>query len=457
MASPGQTLNLKRDQLNKIANGDQQVIKALEDVFQSVGVDTPDQIAVINGRLDAVESEISVFHGVTGASQVGASPGGNLSPGSVQDQLFELDNEKASKVDVQHGIFSTSLAGGTADAITASFTPNVLTLTAGLPLEVRASTANLTTTPTFSPDGLTAKVIVKGNGFPLAAGDIAGAGHWLQLTYDLLLDKWVLLNPAKPVSTDLFLTSINGGQLSGMRNRVTNGSFNINERNVTGAVVLLAGAHGHDRWKAGAGGCSYTFAVSGADIIITISAGSLMQVIDGTDVEGGIYTLSHAGTAQARTAVNGAATAGAYAATPLQTSSATGGLSITVEFTTGTLSKVQLEPGVTVSSFERRPKPYEFDVCQFYYWRGLPATTLSSNSYVIGAVISWPVKFGRKMRIPPALAKNTAGEVLTNIGGETYDSATRDGARLLYTSTAVAANVSVAFGVNDYLEASADL
>lgn len=457
MVDPRQTLNLKRDQLTLIANGDQQVIKALETVFQSVGVDTPDEIAVINGRLDAVEGDISVLHGVNGAANVGALPGGNLGPGSVQDQLYELDNEKASKVDVQHGVFSTSLAGGTSDAITASFTPNVLTLTAGLPLEVRASTANLTVTPTFSPDGLTAKIIVKGNGLPLAVGDIAGAGHWLQLTYDLLLDRWVLLNPAKPVSKDLFLTSVNGGQLSGMRNRVMNGSFNVNERAVAGAVVLGAGAYGHDRWKAGAGGCSYTFAASGVDTIITISAGSLMQIIDANDVEGGIYVLSQAGTAQARTAVNGAATAGAYAATPLQTSSATGGQAITIEFTTGTVSKVQLEAGVTVSTFERRPYSYELDVCQYYYWRGIFSLSLNASSYAAAVLVSWPVKFSRKMRIIPTLNKNTAGAVYTNLTTETFGNATRDGAKLSYVTNAITTNANVAFGANDYFEATADL
>ena len=33
-----------------------------------------------------------------------------------------------------------------------------------------------------------------------AAGDIAGAGHWIELQYDSTLDKWVLLNPAKGIN-----------------------------------------------------------------------------------------------------------------------------------------------------------------------------------------------------------------------------------------------------------------
>lgn len=88
----------------------------------------------------------------------------------------------------------TAVAGGTADAITADFAPNVA-LTNGVTVIVRAGSANATTTPTFAPDGLAAKTIVKGNNLALAAGDIAGAGHWLEMNFDTVLDKWVLQNP----------------------------------------------------------------------------------------------------------------------------------------------------------------------------------------------------------------------------------------------------------------------
>lgn len=88
----------------------------------------------------------------------------------------------------------TAVAGGTADAITADFTPNVA-LTNGTTVIVRAGAANTTATPTFAPDGLVAKTIVKGNNLALVSGDIAGAGHWLEMNFDMVLDKWVLQNP----------------------------------------------------------------------------------------------------------------------------------------------------------------------------------------------------------------------------------------------------------------------
>jgi len=92
--------------------------------------------------------------------------------------------------------------GGTADAITATFAPVPRYASNGVPLSVRASAANATTTPTFTPNSgvIAAATIVKGNNLPLAVGDIAGGGHWIELQYDATLDKWVLLNPATGIS-----------------------------------------------------------------------------------------------------------------------------------------------------------------------------------------------------------------------------------------------------------------
>lgn len=91
--------------------------------------------------------------------------------------------------------------GGTADAITATFAPVPRYASNGVPLSVLASAANATTTPTFTPNSgvIAAATIVKGNNLPLAIGDIAGAGHWLELAWDSTLSKWVLLNPANGV------------------------------------------------------------------------------------------------------------------------------------------------------------------------------------------------------------------------------------------------------------------
>jgi hypothetical protein len=156
-------------------------------------------------------------------------------------------------------------------------------------------------------------------------------------------------------------------------------------------VTLAAGAYGHDRWKGGASGCTYTFATVENVTTLTISAGSLIQVVEGLNLQSGTYTLSFSGTAQGK--ING----GAYSASGV-TGTATGGTNMTIEFNTGTLSLVQLEKGSTATAFDYRPYGTELALCQRY----LPATfnrvgndsiaVVQCISSTIGlATISWNV------------------------------------------------------------------
>lgn len=102
----------------------------------------------------------------------------------------------------------TANAAGTSDAITATITPAITALVNGMSLIIRASFANTSATPTFTVSGLASKSIVKGSNLPLVAGDIAGAGHWVELQYDLAFDKWVMQNPATGVSASVFTSKI---------------------------------------------------------------------------------------------------------------------------------------------------------------------------------------------------------------------------------------------------------
>ena len=92
-------------------------------------------------------------------------------------------------------IDGTAVATGTVDALTATFSPALTALYDGRTIVLRAAGANVTTTPTFSPDGLTAKTIVRAGNQALVAGDIRGAGHFLILKYNTANDVWELLNP----------------------------------------------------------------------------------------------------------------------------------------------------------------------------------------------------------------------------------------------------------------------
>jgi hypothetical protein len=94
------------------------------------------------------------------------------------------------------GAENWAVAGGTADAITASYTVPILTLVDGQLFFFRSSAANATTTPTFSPNGLTARTIVKNGGDPLAAGDIPDAGYEVILRYNLTNTEYEMLNPS---------------------------------------------------------------------------------------------------------------------------------------------------------------------------------------------------------------------------------------------------------------------
>lgn len=101
---------------------------------------------------------------------------------------------------IQQSSVTSAVAGGTADAITATFAPAIAALPvapATLFVRVRAVAANTSATPTFNANGTGIKTIVRQNNVPLIAGDIAGPGHWLELQYDATLDKWMLLNPMR--------------------------------------------------------------------------------------------------------------------------------------------------------------------------------------------------------------------------------------------------------------------
>lgn len=101
---------------------------------------------------------------------------------------------------VQIGTSVWADAGGTADAITATYSPATTTPADGQLYFVRASAANATTTPTFSPDGSTARTIVKNGNQALEVANIAGDGHELILRYRLSDTKYELLNPAATIT-----------------------------------------------------------------------------------------------------------------------------------------------------------------------------------------------------------------------------------------------------------------
>jgi hypothetical protein len=148
---------------------------------------------------------------------------------------------------------------------------------------------------------------------------------------------------------------------AGFRNKIINGNFQINQRQVAStSTVYGAGWYAMDRWQAGASGCTMSFSTTGNVVTVTITAGTLLQVIEGVNLRAGAHVLSWAGTAQGR--ING----GTYGASGL-THTATGGSNVTVEFGVGTLSFVQFEQGSTPSTFEERLYVAELALCHRYF------------------------------------------------------------------------------------------
>lgn len=142
---------------------------------------------------------------------------------------------------LQDGTTNWIEGGGTADAITAAYSIPLTALIDGQLCFVRATAANATTTPTFSPSALTARAIVKNGGSALVAGDIAGDGHELILRYDLANTRWELLNPKQPVAQSIPYTaaSASGSASLDFAEDTDNGT---NKATVTAPATLAADA-----------------------------------------------------------------------------------------------------------------------------------------------------------------------------------------------------------------------
>lgn len=106
---------------------------------------------------------------------------------NIANTRWELLNPKA--------VTAWVAAGGTADALTVTYSPAVPAVYDGLVLAFRATAANATTTPTFAPNGLTARTVTRLGGSAVMAGNIKANGEYL-VRYNLANTRWELLNPA---------------------------------------------------------------------------------------------------------------------------------------------------------------------------------------------------------------------------------------------------------------------
>lgn len=147
-------------------------------------------------------------------------------------------------------------------------------------------------------------------------------------------------------------------------NYVDNSGFAVNQRGYSSGTALAAGTYGIDRWKAGASGCTLTFTASPASTVVTISAGTLQQVIEGLSQINASYTLSWLGSATGR--IN----TGTYVASPITFTGAPN-TNVTIEFQGGTLGQVQLQIGSQATLWQPTPPAELVARCQRFYQTGL--------------------------------------------------------------------------------------
>lgn len=116
----------------------------------------------------------------------------------VSDGAAQTDY--ASVGQVQRSATTYVVGAGTGDAIAGNYTPNITALPDGITLLVRAPGANTVTNPTFGPNSLTPRTIMKRGGNPLIVGEYA-AGQVIQLTYYAGTTHWELVSAGAQSAT----------------------------------------------------------------------------------------------------------------------------------------------------------------------------------------------------------------------------------------------------------------
>ena len=255
-------------------------------------------------------------------------------------------------------------------------------------------------------------------------------------------------------TTAQLVSEINGGPISGTRNRIINGDMDTDQRNAGAAQTFTAAAalaYSVDRWYgyctganvtgqrvAGATAGQFRYRFTGAASVTAIGFGQRIEQLNSADLAGTTATLSVDLANSLLTTVTWTAfyatTADTFGtlASPTRTQIATGtftvnstvtrystNISISAAATTGieivftvgaqtsgtwTIGNVQLEPGTVATPFERRSYGQELALCQRYFQlvgNGCTGHVGSSSE------IEFMEKFTVPMRTAPTASWNT--------------------------------------------------
>ena len=197
-----------------------------------------------------------------------------------------------------------------------------------------------------------------------------------------------------------------------------NGDFQINQRVFAGGA-LAAGAYGHDRWKAAAGGSDYT--VGNYDVLL--SSGALEQVVEPLlwgyeDLASTAVTISlenpTADLSVAFGSASGTITAGSgRRSVSLVTDAGDSGnlsLKLGLVAAASTFGRVKLELGAAATGWQALARDQELGLCQRYYQKSYPYNTAPGTSIYAGSSSimavsvnkTQPFNWHREMRAAPS-------------------------------------------------------
>ena len=199
----------------------------------------------------------------------------------------------------------------------------------------------------------------------------------------------------------------------GQVNLLVNGSFRVNQRGFAGGA-LAAGLYGHDRWKAGAGGCNYSVS-SG---VVAHASGTVMQIVEGPDLAGTTVTLSVEDLEGGSLGVDidgetgviepGSGRRGVTLTVPL---SSTGNVAVRLAPTAGAVSysRPQLNIGAVALPYERRHPQTELALCERYFRKSYdpseaPGTGGANGFEVLFCAGASAAGARRAVRFPPMRA-----------------------------------------------------
>lgn len=263
----------------------------------------------------------------------------------------------------------------------------------------------------------------------------SGSGQYMEYAQVNTLLAAKAANGANSDITSLSaVTSINGGQIAGLRNRIINGAMAVDQRNAGASQTITAGAalaYTVDRFYAYCTGANvtgqqvagqiantYRYQFTGAASVTGVGFGTRLEAVNTADLAGSTATLSVKLKSSSLTSITWTAyyantkdTFGTLAS-PTRTQIATGTFTITsteatysaqisvgAAATTGieivltggallgtqtlTIGDIQLERGSTSSSFEQRPVGLELALCQRFYYAANEA--VSAGAYAGGS------------------------------------------------------------------------